>query len=148
MGPYPARNRAAAGALPRRRFGNFGEPRKSRKGHTMSDVNTVVITGRLVRAPELRATPGGTQLAELAVAVNEWRGDGKGGGEEVAHFFDVTVWTGLAEACAKHLSQGQAVTIHGRLRQEKWTDKESGKARSRVSITGETVIFGAKAKAS
>ena len=107
------------------------------------NVNHVVISGRLTRDPELRSTPSGTAVCKLGVAVNdrvkvneEW--------QDRPNFFDVDVFAGRAETCAKYLERGQAVTIQGRLRWRSW-ENDKGEKRQAVSIVADLVEFGAKA---
>lgn len=109
------------------------------------NVNSVTISGRLTRDPELKSTPSGTAVCKLGVAVNdrvkvneEW--------QDRPNFFDVDVFSGRAETCAKYLERGQAVTISGRLRWRQW-EGDDGKKRSAVSIVADLVEFGAKAGA-
>lgn len=108
------------------------------------NLNTVVIAGNLTRTPELRATPGGTNVTDISIAVNEYWTDSNGEKQERTHFFDVTVWGKQAESLCRHLGKGDLVGIQGRLRQDKWVDKESGKNRSKVVVMAESVQFGPK----
>lgn len=106
----------------------------------MASVNQVVIVGNLTRDPELRSLSSGTSVCELGVAVNERY---KSGDEwqDRAHFFDITVWGAQGESCAQYLTKGRQVAIVGRLQQDRWEDKETGKNRSKVKITANTVQF-------
>jgi single-strand DNA-binding protein len=55
-------------------------------------------------------------------------------------FFDVEVWSKLAEACSENLKKGRGVRVVGRLKQDRWSDAE-GKNHSRIKIIGEHVEF-------
>lgn len=103
----------------------------------MATDNTVVITGNLTRDPELRYTPGGSAVAEFGLAWNR-RFQRDGEWEEEPHYFDVTVWTDLAEHAAESLQRGARVTVTGRLAQESWETKD-GEKRSKVKIVAEDV---------
>lgn len=107
-------------------------------------INTVVLAGNLVANPELRTTPGGTSVTDLRLAVNEHWTDSEGNKQEKAHFFDVTVWGKQAESVCRFLGKGDLIAVEGSLRQDTWTDKESGKNRSRVVVTAERIQFGPK----
>jgi len=104
----------------------------------LSDINRVVLVGRLTADPVLRHTAGGTAVAEFSVAVNSRE---KVGGEwqDRADFFDVTAWGNQAEACADHLARGRRVAVEGRLRQERW--EKDGQKRSKVKVTATSVQF-------
>ena len=102
-----------------------------------SATNVVVLTGRLTRDPELRSTPGGHAVATLGLAVRTAQRE-----EDApsADFFDVTVWSGLAETCAKHLSKGRLVSVSGRLEPQRWTAADGSKRRA-VAIVANSVEF-------
>lgn len=95
----------------------------------MSDINTVVVTGRITRDPELRHTQGGTAVANTGVAVERYRKDD----ENEVSFFDLTIWSGFAELCEAKLRKGDKVTVEGRLNQQRW-EAEDGSKRSKVEI--------------
>jgi single-strand DNA-binding protein len=105
-----------------------------------SNINRVIITGNLTRDPELRALPSGTQVCGLRIACNGRRRTPEGQWEEVANYFDVSVFGPQGENCSKYLSKGRGVAIDGRLRWREWTDKE-GQKRQSVDIIAETVQF-------
>lgn len=103
-----------------------------------SATNVVVLTGRLTRDPELRSTPGGHTVATLGLAVRTAQRSEDDAPS--ADFFDVTVWSGLAETCAKHLSKGRLVSISGRLEPQRWTAADGSKRRA-VAIIANAVEF-------
>lgn len=106
----------------------------------MKNINVVVLTGNLTRDPELRSLPSGTSVCEMGVAVNEsFKNGSTGEWEERANFFDVTVWGAQGENCAKYLSKGRGVAIHGRLRWESW--EKDGQKRSKVKVIADQVQF-------
>lgn len=105
-----------------------------------SNINRVIITGNLTRDPELRPLPSGTPVCGLRIACNGRRRTPEGQWEEVANYFDVSVFGAQGENCSKYLSKGRGVAIDGRLRWREWTDQE-GKKRQSVDIIAETVQF-------
>lgn len=108
-----------------------------------ANINVVVISGNLTRDPELRHTGGGTPVCDMRVAVNSRR---KAGEEWVdkPNFFDVTVWGGLGENCAKYLGKGRPVMVEGRLDWSEWEAKDGSGKRQAVRIIANTVQFGPK----
>jgi single-strand DNA-binding protein len=82
-------------------------------------LNRATVLGRLTRDPELRYTPKGTPVCQLALATNEMVGTGESR-EERTEFHDVTAWETLAETCAQYLSKGRLVYVEGRLHTERW----------------------------
>ena len=106
----------------------------------MENVNTYICTGNLTRDPELRATPSGTSVAKLRIAVNSRRKDGQTGEwVDKPNFFDVTVWGKSGENAAKYLSKGRLVLVKGRLDWQSW--EKDGQTRQRVEIIAEHVNY-------
>lgn len=103
------------------------------------NINRVVLTGNLTADPELRSTPSGTAVCKLRVACNTRR-KVDGVWAEKPNFFDVTVWSGQGENCAKYLTKGGPVAIDGRLEWREW-DTDDGKKRSAVDIIADSVQF-------
>ena len=97
--------------------------------------NNVVIVGNVTRDPELRYIPSGTPVTSFGVA---WNQRSSQGGEEKAHFFDVTCWRELAENVAESVSKGSRVVIYGRLDYRSW-ESENGEKRSAVQIVADEV---------
>lgn len=104
----------------------------------MGCINKAIISGNLTRDPELRQTQSGTSVLSMAVAVSERvkRGDQW---EDRPSYVDVTVWGARAEALAKFLRKGLRVAVSGRLRQDRWQDKQTGENRSRLGIVADEV---------
>jgi single-strand DNA-binding protein len=98
-------------------------------------MNTLVVIGNLTRDPESRNTNTGTVIANLGIAVNERFNADK----EHCNFFDVTAFGKTAEFCSNYLKKGYKIAIKGRLKQEQWTDKQTGQNRSKVIIIAESV---------
>jgi single-strand DNA-binding protein len=106
----------------------------------MSDINQVVICGRLTRDSELKFTTGGTAVARASVAVNRYAGQNK---ENEVSFFDVTIWGKQAEGLNQYLTKGKQVVISGELRQERW--EKEGQKNSRVEIVARSIqLVGSK----
>lgn len=98
-------------------------------------INQVILMGRLTRDPEQRTTSGGKTIASFSLAVD------RGGDSDAADFFEITAWEKLGELVIQYLGKGRRVLVQGRLRQDSWDDKETGKKRSRVEVTATDVTF-------
>lgn len=104
-------------------------------------INSVVIVGNLTRDPELRATPSGTSVCSLRVAVNDRVKDpNTGEWGDKANYFDVDVFGGQGERCAQYLARGRQVAVSGRLRWREW-ETQDGQKRQAVSILADNVQF-------
>lgn len=98
-------------------------------------INQVILLGRLTRDPEQRTTTTGKIVVNFSLAVD------RAGQDDGADFFEVTAWEKLGELIMQYLSKGRRVLVQGRLRQDSWDDKETGKKRSRVDVTATDVTF-------
>jgi single-strand DNA-binding protein len=94
--------------------------------------NKVTFTGNLGRDPEMSFTPKGNAVTKFSLAV----GQGK---DRPSMWLDVEAWKELAEKCNVKLSKGARVEIDGRLAQESWEDKDSGKKRYRYKVVAQHV---------
>ena len=95
--------------------------------------NTVSFAGNLTDDPELAYTrEGGKPYVTFRVMVNhrfqnaqgEWK-------EEEPTPHDVRVYGVAANNVADSFGSGAPVTVHGRLKTEAWTDKETGEKRTK-----------------
>lgn len=103
--------------------------------------NKVVLLGNLTSDPESRTTPSGSNVTSFSIAVNRrWRGR-DGGQQEETSYIDCTAWGAQGDNIAKYLSKGRQVLICGRLRQDRWQDKETGKNRSSLGVVVEEFSF-------
>jgi single-strand DNA-binding protein len=79
-------------------------------------------------------------VCKLRVAVNTRRKNGATGEwQDSPNFFNVTVFGGQGESCAKFLAKGRPVAIDGRLEWREW--EKDGQKRSAVEILADSVQF-------
>jgi len=102
-------------------------------------VNQVILMGRLTRDPEQRTTSTGKLIVSFSIAVD--RGGQSADGGDTADFFNINAWEKLGELVMQYLTKGRRVLVQGRLRQDRWDDKETGKKQSRVEVTASDVTF-------
>jgi single-strand DNA-binding protein len=105
-----------------------------------SNINRVVLVGRLTSDPELRALPSGTSVCGLRVACNTTRKNTDGEYTEKPNFFSVSVFGATGESVHRYMSRGRRVAIDGRLEWREWETSEGGK-RQAVDIVAESVQF-------
>lgn len=97
-------------------------------------INSVILVGNVTADPR-KGKADETPFIEFGIAVNEFKG-----GEEVANFFDCTIYGKRAVSLADLVKKGQRVAVSGRLRQDRWkTDDE--KTRTKVSIVVNDLEF-------
>ena len=104
----------------------------------MSDLNSVLLIGRLTRDAELAYSQGGSAVVTFSIASNRSvkRGDQW---EEEASFFDIVYFGKPAEGLRPYLTKGKQVGIAAHLKQDRWTDRETGKGRSKISIVADGI---------
>jgi single-strand DNA-binding protein len=105
----------------------------------MNNLNSILIEGNLTRDPELRSTPKGTSICTFPISSNRYFKQNNAMEKEVS-FFNVETWAKLAEASYQQGKKGRGVRVVGRLKQERWNDKEN-KSQSRIFIVAEHVEF-------
>lgn len=97
-------------------------------------MNSVNIIGRVGGEIELRYTPSGKAVAALTLAVD----DGFGENKKTA-WIGVTLWGATAECASKYVRKGDRLGISGRLSQEEWEDKATGKKQRKTKVTFESM---------
>ena len=103
-------------------------------------INIITVGGRLAADPTINEINPNTTVCNLTVVTeyNYKKPDGTYGKELC--FADCTLWNRHAEMCAL-LKKGAMVTVTGRLKQEKWVNKDTGKSSSRFIIAADTILF-------
>ena len=101
-------------------------------------MNSVILTGRLTRDPELRYTTG-SQMAvtKFSIAVDRPVRQGK---EREADFPRITVFGKQAENCERYLAKGRMVGIQGRIQTGSYQDKD-GKTVYTTDVIADRVEF-------
>ena len=96
--------------------------------------NRVIILGRLVDTPEIRATPAGTFYARATIANEQIYKDNKH-----TNFIDILVWGRLAENLSKYCDKGRKILIDGRLEIKKNT--KGDKTYTNTTVIAENIDF-------
>jgi len=90
----------------------------------MPALNRVQLIGRLGKDPESKFTPTGKRVAHFSVAIsNRWKSK-EGDAKEYTEWVNVEAWGRLGEVCQEYLKKGSLVYLEGRLKTEKYDDKE------------------------
>lgn len=96
-------------------------------------LNSVNITGRVTKDPEMRSVGDNIAVCQFTVAVDK-KGKGKG-----TNFIDCVAWKGLAETIQKYVKKGTAVGISGHLDQSSW--EKDGKKFSKLQVVADDFAF-------
>ena len=100
-------------------------------------MNKVILSGRLVRDPELRYTQTGKAVANFTLAVNRRFSHNQ---EQTADFIPIVVWDKLAEVCGNNLVKGSQVLIEGRIQIRSY-DAQDGSKRYVTEVIAQELEF-------
>lgn len=107
----------------------------------MANLNKVMLIGNLTRDPEVKVMPSGTNLASFSIAVNRNYTTAKGEKQEETTYIEIESWGKQAETIAKYMKKGRPIYVEGRLKLDKWEDKETKKTRSAMRVVLEDFQF-------
>ena len=88
-------------------------------------LNSISLIGRMVRDPEYKTVGSGDGVVNFTIAVDDDYKDADG--NKVTDFIDCTAWRKTAEYITKYQTKGSLVSVKGRLKSRKWTDKDGNK---------------------
>ena len=106
----------------------------------MPNLNRVMLMGNLTRDPELRYTPNNTAVCQFTIATSHRWKDANGEQKEDVTFVDCEAWERRAEVINQYLRKGRPFFVEGRLKLDKWQDKE-GNNRSKLKVVVEAFEF-------
>ncbi len=106
----------------------------------MNQLNSLIIEGNAVKKAEFSEPKAGFFVCRFPVAVNRWYKSRNNEGVSEVSFFDVEAYGKLAEYCKKKIDKGQGMRVVGRIKQDRWKDKD-GKTASRVYVVAEHIEY-------
>ena len=95
--------------------------------------NLVVLTGRLVREPELKHSASGTAYCRFTIAVN------RAFDKEKTDFISCTAFGKTAELIAEYVKKGHQLGVQGRIQQDIY--EKDGKTEYKTGVTVDKVEF-------
>jgi len=104
-----------------------------------ASLNKVLLMGNLTRDPEVKYTPKGTAVGDLAIAINDSYKAQDGSIKETVTYVDIEVWGRTAENCKQYLTKGRPVFVEGQLRLDQW--EQDGQKRSKLKVRALSVQF-------
>lgn len=115
-----------------------------------NELNVVCIVGNLTRDCgssefDFGYTQSGMCIATVSIASNRMRKVNAEYVDEVS-YFDIHIYGKTAENLKPYLKKGQKIAVEGVLKQERWTDKNTGRQASKIVINANSVqlLGGAK----
>ncbi len=101
-------------------------------------LNSIIIMGRLVAAPELKQTSSGLSVTSFTVAVD--RSFAKAGEERQTDFIPVVAWRSTADFVTRYFGKGSMIAVQGSLQTRNYEDKQGNK-RTAFEIVADEVSF-------
>ena len=103
-------------------------------------VNKVFLLGNLGKDPEVRSSAQGMNIARFSLATGERKKDQSGQWVDHTEWHTIVAFGKTADFCQRYLKKGKSVFVEGRIRTNKWQDKE-GKDRYTTEIIADTIQF-------
>lgn len=97
-------------------------------------LNSVILMGRLVAAPELRQTPNGISVTTFRIAVNRTYN------RDLTDWIDIVAWRQQADFVSKYFTKGSMIVIEGSIQTRSYEDK-NGNKRTAVEVVANQVHF-------
>jgi single-strand DNA-binding protein len=91
----------------------------------MASVNKVILLGTLGKDPEIRYQSSGDSVATFSIATNEkWTDKVTKEKKQSTEWHRITAFGKLAEIAQQYLTKGSEVYIEGKIKSNKYIDKE------------------------
>jgi single-strand DNA-binding protein len=97
-------------------------------------VNKVILLGNVGKDPEVRATGGGTTVANFTLATSDRFQDPQGNWQERTEWHNLVAFKRTAEIVRDYVKKGSKLYIEGKIQTRSWDDKETGAKRYRTEI--------------
>lgn len=116
----------------------------------MSSVNKVMLIGNVGKDPEIRATQGGKEIANLTLATSEsWKDKNTGERKDKTEWHKVVIFNeGLVNVVKNYVKKGSKLYVEGQLQTRKWTDQAGVEKYSTEIVlqafNGQIVLLGGK----
>ncbi len=97
-------------------------------------VNKVILLGNVGKDPEIRATGGGTMVANFTLATSDRQKDAQGNWQDRTEWHNLVAFQRTAEIVRDYVKKGTKLYVEGKIQTRSWDDKESGQKRYRTEI--------------
>lgn len=110
----------------------------------MKNYNKCILSGNVVKDPEIRYTPQKQKIAKFTLAVgNEWKNKETNDKKTQTDFINIVAWGALADICERYVLKGKPLLVDGRLRIRDY--EKGGQRRWIAEIVAETIqLLGSK----
>lgn len=107
----------------------------------MKTLNKVFLVGSVGKDPEMKATGGGTTVANLSLATSHSHKDAQGNWQSETDWHNLVAYGRTAEVIRDYVKKGSPLHIEGRLQTRSWDDKATGKKMYRTEIVIDGLIM-------
>ena len=97
-------------------------------------INKAILIGNLGAKPEVKYVSQDRPVATFNLATTESYKNKEGQRVDNTEWHSVEMWDGLARIAEQYLDKGSKVYIEGKIKTDKWEDKDTGQPRSRTKI--------------
>lgn len=97
------------------------------------NTNSVIITGHLGSAPEIRQFQNGGLIATFNLAIGDDYRDKQGNTVKRTHWIPIVVHGNSADVARQYLQKGSKICVTGKLVQESWQD-QNGNNRTALRV--------------
>ena len=106
-------------------------------------MNRVILTGRLTRDPESRATASATEVVRFSLAC---QGDfvNRSTGERSVEFINCVAFGNLGSTISKYCTKGSLIGVTGRIRNSSYEGKDGSKRYSTDIVVEQLEFLGSK----
>jgi single-strand DNA-binding protein len=106
-------------------------------------VNKVILVGNLAADPEVRTTATGSQVANVRLATNTYRGrEDDGTPREQTEYHSLVLFGRQAEIAATHLCKGRLLYVEGRSQTRSWETSEGQRRYSTEVVVDKFEMLG------
>ena len=110
-------------------------------------VNKVILIGNLGADPETRYMPSGDAVTNIRIATSEsWKDKDSGEQKERTEWHRIVFFKKLAEIAAEYLRKGSQVYIEGRIRTQKWQDRDGNDRYTTEIVANEMQMLGGRSE--
>jgi single-strand DNA-binding protein len=109
-------------------------------------MNKFIGLGNVTREPEARSMADGKTVVNVSIAINEKYKNKNGEYTETTEYVNCVFFGGLADVVAKYVTKGQLILVEGKMKTEKYTDKNGVEKYSTKIIGSEMRMCGGERK--
>lgn len=111
----------------------------------MKGINKVILVGTCGKDPDTRYMSSGSAVTNISIATSEsWKDKQTGEKKEVTEWHNVVFFGRLGEIAGEYLKKGSKVYVEGKLKTEKYQDKNGVDKYTTKVICNELQMLGGK----